>query len=409
MNDRFSIDSLAQYFPLSEQDLEGLYARVSTQGLEVVRCPKEGADLPLFRAYPELAKHIPYIRLTNLPTPLEQLSKLGVHLGHDDLYIKRDDMAGKLGEDGRPREMGGNKLRKIEFLLADALCRGYKSVLTFGAAGSNHVLTTAVYAHALGLDCYALMRPQESSAIVRRNLLMDAAYGCTLRLFESRDAMVAGIAPFMHEHKDRYGAYPYVISTGGTQPEGDIGFVNAAFELKEQIEQGAMRAPDYIFITHGSGGSYIGLELGLRAAGLRSKIIGVADEDKGDAAYEKTLRLFHKTNALLSAADPSFPTFSFDRSDLAISLDYVGAGYGKATPQALEAIRLLREYEGIELEQTYTAKTFSALIEWIEQGKLAGKTVLFWDTFCGFDFSHITAKVSPDDLPHEFQPYFEKN
>jgi 1-aminocyclopropane-1-carboxylate deaminase/D-cysteine desulfhydrase-like pyridoxal-dependent ACC family enzyme len=409
-NDRACIDVMKSYLPfsLSTRDSDRLYqekgvaSSVSVQG-DV----SDAGSCALFKAYPVRAQKLKHVSLGALPTPVRKLEALGKALGHDGLYIKCDDYAGRQDKNAH-HLFGGNKIRKLEFLLADARARGAKAIVTLGAAGSNHIVTTAAYARQLGLECHAFMRPQVNSSLVKRNIVLGAAFGTIVHYYPSKEALFSGFIEFMLEYKKAHGAYPYVLVPGGSQSLGALGFVNAAFELKEQIKAGLLSEPDFIYITHGSAGSFVGLELGVRAAGLKTKIIGIADEEKIDAAYERTVQLFNDTNQLLVKADPSFPRFNYTRQDMTLLCDYYGAGYGYLTETGAAAIKLLQETEGILLDQTYSAKGFSALLEHIQSGALKGKTVLFWNTFCGLDFSHITSQVDINNLPKDLQSYFEK-
>ena len=180
-----------------------------------------------------LAHELPYVSLGEFPTPVQKLDQLGRQLGLDNLFIKRDDLSGKI--------YGGNKIRKLEFILGNALRTQVKEVLTFGAAGSNHALATAIYAKQLGLKSISMLVPQPNAQYVRRNLLMSYYCGAELHLLPN----IPFIAPLTNpavlyqllRHGLKRGQFPMVIPMGGSSPLGSVGFVNAAFELKETNHQ----------------------------------------------------------------------------------------------------------------------------------------------------------------------------
>ena len=363
-----------------------------------------GANIVLYEAYPNLKETLPHVSLADLPTPVARLSCLESHgKGHVELYVKRDDVTGRLKDD--KRSFGGNKIRKQEFLLADALSLGAKSVITYGAIGSNHVVATAVSCKSVGLRCAAMLIPQDIEDIVKRNLLLMHKYDVEMTLnpdLETRHMQT--ICSFV-QNKYKRGDMPYFIPTGGSCPIGIIGFVNAAFELRAQIEQGLLPEPDYIYVAMGSVGTMVGLMLGVRAARLKSKVVGVAVEPENPRTFGKHIvNLLNKTNALLHEKDDSFPLFAWSENDLNRRFEFSGPDYGVVTKEAVRAIDVMKKTEGIQLDTTYTGKAFSGMLHDLESGALNGKKVLFWNTFCSdaqpVDFDY-------KGLPIEFHCYFQ--
>jgi len=356
-------------------------------------------SLSLFRRYPVLGEELPYVSLGDFPTPVERLERLGKAIGVGNLYVKRDDVSGVL--------YGGNKVRKLEFLLGRALGEGRREVLTFGAAGSNHALATAVYAKRVGLGCISMLLPQPNAHYVRKNLLMAHRSGAELHHYSDRRSLAAGTAYHIGKRRKREGNVPAVIPFGGTSPLGTVGFVNAAFELEEQVADGRLPEPDYIYVTLGSMGTAVGLALGLRAAGLRSEIVAVRVVDVKVADESKCSDLFLETGTLLRSKEPSFPVCDI-AGCLRIRHEFFGGRYALYTREGMDAVRLMMRTEGIELDGTYTGKTLAALLHDAERGVLRGKTVLFWNTLNSRDFSDSIRGMDYRALPRPFHRYFEE-
>ncbi len=200
--------------------------------------------IPLFENYQLLADKLPYVSLGEFPTPVQKLDQLGSHLGLNNLFIKRDDLSGKV--------YGGNKIRKLEFILGEALRTGAKEVMTFGSAGSNHALATAIYARQVGLKSISMLVPQPNAHYVGRNLLMSYRCGAELHMCSNiqftRPLTTLSVLSQFFLHKLKRGRFPRIIPMGGSSPIGAVGYVNAAFELKGQILRGEIPEPDYIIL-----------------------------------------------------------------------------------------------------------------------------------------------------------------
>lgn len=356
--------------------------------------------IPLFEHYLLLGNKLPYVSLGEFPTPVEKLDRLGGDIGLDHLYIKRDDLSGRV--------YGGNKVRKLELLLGYALRVGVKEVLALGCVGSNYALATAIYAQQLGLKSISMLMPQPNAQYVRRNLLM--SYYCRAELHQHRNIplLYAGIFHQFLWHKLKYRRSPQIMPLGGSSPLGVTGFVNAAFELKEQIMEGEMPEPDCIYVALGSMGTAVGLMLGLRAAHLRSRVICVQVAGEKSANEKRMVKLFHKTGSFLCSLDPSFPELELSEKDIEIKRDFLGQGYAFFTEEGMEAMARIEETEGINLEGTYTGKTFAALIDDAEKQNLRDKVVLFWNTYNSRSFSDVIDNVDYHQLPRSFHRYFEE-
>jgi len=360
--------------------------------------------IPLFEYYPPLEDKLPYVSLGEFPTPVQKLDRLGEDLGINNLYIKRDDLSGKV--------YGGNKIRKLEFLLGNALRTGVKEVLTFGGAGSNHALATAIYAQQVGLKSISMLIHQPNAHYVRHNLLMSHYCGAELHLYPNIPVIMPLTTPLVAyqllRHRLKYGRSPQVIPTGGSSPLGVIGFVNAAFELKEQIMKGEMPEPDYIYVAAGTTGTAVGLMLGLRAANLKSRVISVRVTGENLANSTKMVKLIRRTNYLLHSLDMSFPELEFSEVDTDFRHNFFGQQYALFTKEGMEAVNRMKESEGIKLDGTYTGKAFAALIDDVNKQDLRDKVVLFWNTLNSRDFSDAIATVDYHQLPGCFHRYFEE-
>lgn len=357
--------------------------------------------IPLFEHFPGLVDNLPYVSLCQFPTPIKKLDILGQALNLDHLYIKQD------GFSAAP--FGGNKIRKLEFLLGNALRRGAEEIFTFGYAGSNHALATAVYAKQLGLKSVSMLIPQPNAHYVRRNLLASQYHDVEFHSYPSKRLLAWGARYQKWLHKRKNGKTPYIIPPGGSSPLGTTGFVNAAFELGRQIKNNEIPEPDIIFTALGSAGTFVGLLIGIKTLGLKSKLIPVRVVDRQFLKKQMIVNLFSQTVDLLHSSDLSFPRLSTAAVErgLEIREHYLGDGYARFTPKGMEAIALFNETEGIRLDGTYTGKTAAALIDDARAGWLNGKKVLFWNTLNAHDLSRFTREVDYHQLPRSFHRYFD--
>jgi D-cysteine desulfhydrase len=364
---------------------------------------------PLFRNYPTLQSTLSYLSFGDLPTPIHECKNLSARYNSTTILIKHDGITGRLNADGT-RAYGGNKLRKLQYLLADALAHGHDSVITFGCVGSNHVAQTAVCANDIGLYCYSMLKSQPNSRIVQKNLLLQRAYDAIINFSDTLQQRAHATLELCAIHKQKTGMIPYIIPTGGSIARGAIGYVEAAFELKEQIEAGILQKPDHIYVTLGSGGTAAGLLLGCKAAGINVTFHCVLDEpgDK-DKAWVKLHTLFTATNNLLISLDPAFPRCTLTEQDCLIVTTHSGIAYGLFTEAGIDAIKTVQAYEGITLDGVYSSKCMSALFTDLEAGILHNSIVLFWNTFCAETMNHITDQIDYRTLPETVQVYFEQD
>jgi len=322
----------------------------------------------LFEYYPGLGDSLPWVSLTSLPTPITRRGWPGQP--GQRFWIKRDDLSSPL--------YGGNKMRKLEFLLGRALAEDRKAVMTFGVVGSNHVLATARCSRKLGLECIAILSRQPNTSYLAANLAAVARSGARTCDYPSIGEQATAAVTELRREKKRTGIYPLVIPAGGSNATGATGFVSAAFELRRQIEQGLLAEPDFIYMAMGTTGSVAGLGLGLAAAGLDSRVIAVRVVD-GSIANPRVLEsLWRRTVMRLRKYDASFPDLPFDPGRFDIRQQYLGAGYAHCTPEGRQAVAIGRKL-GLKLEGTYTGKTLAAMNDDLADPAFAAN-VLFWNT-----------------------------
>jgi 1-aminocyclopropane-1-carboxylate deaminase/D-cysteine desulfhydrase-like pyridoxal-dependent ACC family enzyme len=354
--------------------------------------------LALFEKYPGLEKHLPWVSLANLPTPVGRLENLGKAVGHSNLWIKRDDKSSDI--------YGGNKVRKLEFMLADARRKGCKWVITYGGVGTNHGLATVIHAGRLGLKTALVLIPQPLTDHVQENLLLDQHFGAEIHYTPT--VLIGGfqtVGIYL-----RHGNV-YFISPGGSTTLGSLGYVNAALELKKQIDEGLLPEPEYIFCTLGSKGTLAGLMLGTKLAGMKSKVFGVRVAAEWVTDSHNTVRLANRMVALMRKYDKNVPNLKFTMDDLLVTHDFFGAEYGAVTPEGEQALALVEKTEGIRLDLTYTAKTMAAMIDFIKKHpELSSAPMLFWNTYNGVDFTDVL-KADHDHakLPQSVQWCFQEN
>lgn len=369
-----------------------------------VNCIATTYTLPLMRAYPYLGS-IPHICHGANATPVKQLVTLQKLFPHTTLWLKTEDISYITGL------YSGNKRRKLEFELAQALAQGARTVITFGYAGSFHAVATAEYAKSLGINCICMLKPEINAHVVRDNLLMHLYNGTQLHYSLNNQARKKDTIDLWFDYVKTHYDRPYIIPTGGSSARGTIGFVNAAFELKEQIDTGLLPRPDYIYVACGSVATTTGLLLGCKAARLPIKIIAIAiePEDPNDPLIPQIEKLFAQTNALLHQTDPSFPIFTLHEHDYEINREFTGADYGLYTAVGNDAKKIFYETEGLKLDGSYTAKAAAALLHDLKNGKCNNKKVLFWNTYCAYDFSDRIKDLDYKKLPECFHCYFEQD
>lgn len=316
---------------------------------------------------PQALMTMPRLTLAKLPTPIDELAKLSQQLGGPRLLVKRDDLTGLA--------TGGNKTRKLEFLIADALQKNADAVITAGGPQSNHCRQTAAAAAIAGLDCHLVLGGPPQPPV--GNLLLDQLLGATIHWTPKpqRNARMSELAAAM-EADDRR---PYVIPVGGSNSIGALGYVAAMFELVEQMQEQS-RGVDRIFFATSSGGTQAGLVLGARLAGFTGRITAVSIDQTPDGTSEEKF-LAEVSRVANGAAELLSADVRLTVSDFDTSYDYLGAGYGVVGDLECEAIQLLARTEGLLIGPVYTGRAFGAMLDQIRRGQFhPGETWLFWHT-----------------------------
>ncbi len=304
--------------------------------------------------------NIPRLHFAHLPTPIEDLPRLSAHLGGPRLLVKRDDQTGLA--------FGGNKTRKLEFLVAEAQEQGARTLISGGALQSNHCRQTAAAAARFGLDCILVLNgemPDKPSA----NLLLDQLFGAEIIAISDRnerdrvlqetfDKAVAG------------GRKPYLVPYGGSSPTGALGY---AFAVEELMGQNAN--PDWIVFGTSSGGTHAGLVLGQRVFGFKGKVLGISIDESEEWLKSRVSQLASEASEKLGER------IRFAPADVVANADYCAAGYGVLTDAEREAVTLFAKYEGLLLDPVYTGRAAAGMIDLIRKGYFTKEeTVLFWHT-----------------------------
>jgi D-cysteine desulfhydrase family pyridoxal phosphate-dependent enzyme len=316
-----------------------------------------------------------------LPTPLQRANNLERELGERSprIWIKRDDLTGLA--------FGGNKARKLEYLVADAITRKATILVTEGAAQSNHARMTAAAAAISGLKCLLVLDARRAARI-EGNLLLDNLLGAEILVVDGREERRSKMKTIASELEKR-GERPYMIPTGGSVPLGALGYVRAMVELVSQLMD-AGEAPARIYLPTGSQGTLAGLAFGAALLSAGDIVYGVAVEDDSLTLREDAAPIATGAAGLLGS-ELTFSADSFTVDD-----GYVGAGYGIPTPGGLEAIALLARTEAIMLDPVYTGKAMAGLIDHVRSGQIGpDDSVVFLHTGGGPSIFAHTADLDP--------------
>jgi len=354
----------------------------------------------LFQRFPRLRHRLPWLELGSFPTPVEPMAHLVKELGATQLYVKRDDLSSQ--------RYGGNKVRKLEFVLGHAAQRRSNTVVTVGAAGSNHVLATALHGADQGLKTVGIVVPQPPHGYVRRNLLAGWAAGCRFEPVEGSAGAVRRFVRLWAESLRTEGRAPYVLWAGGSTARGVLGYVEAALELGAQVEAGLLPEPEVIFVPVGSAGTMAGLVLGCRLAGLASEPVGVRVYDRTMANAWAVAWLARRALTLLRSLDPSVPKVSLSAPSMRVLHGYCGRGYAHTTAAGTAAMERTRDLEGLELEPTYSSKAMAAFTDYVSSVSHRRRPALFLHTFNSAPLGPMVATCpGPEVLPAALQRYFD--
>lgn len=300
-------------------------------------------------------------------TPLEPLPRLAEHLGIKSLWIKRDDLMGLM--------FGGNKLRKLEYLMGEALAKGCDLVITGGSPQSNHARLTTAVANKAGLETWLCFAGRHMG-MRQGNLLLNHIMGATMistGVYGSENLFQAMKDKALEAQKA--GRKPYIIPVGGSTPAGDYGYLRAWKELEKQREMKNIPPFDEAYVAAGTGGTIAGLLAGIHMFPQKTKLAGISVWESKETLYKE---IRHFTTGLLQ-------WLGHDKTDVSMEPlklydQYIGKKYGVPSEAGNEAIRLLARLEGIMVDPVYTGKALSGLIDRAKQGLLKDKHVLFWHT-----------------------------
>jgi L-cysteate sulfo-lyase len=299
----------------------------------------------------------PRVSLAHLPTPLEHLPRLSEHLGGPEIYVKRDDCTGLA--------TGGNKTRKLEFSMGEAVENGADTIITVGAIQSNHVRQTAAAACKLGMACEVLLehRVGHPSATYTSsgNVLLDRIFGANLREYPGGTDFGVAMDAVADEVRAK-GGKPYIVPGGASNPVGALGYVGCGIELLQQIEEQKL-AIDYLVTATGSAGTHAGLAVGLRGSGSDLPILGFGVNAPQDVQEERVYKLAVETAELVEAPG------CVSRDDIVADCNYIGPGYGVPTDSMNEAVLMLARFEGLLFDPVYSGKALAGMIDYIRQGR----------------------------------------
>jgi len=334
---------------------------------------------PLFQRFPTLSNHISEQGFAHLPTPVECHDFSG-----QQVWVKRDDLSHSA--------YGGNKVRKLELILPEVQRLGARRVITFGATGTHHGLATAVFCKQQGLACDLLLFDQPVTPLVQENIQLLAAQGAHLHHCGS----LANTLRRFYFHPGRLSKQNYFLFAGGSNVLGVLAFINAALELKQQIDQGQCVIPSVIYCPASSNATLAGLTLGVALAGLSTTVVGVrvapAKVGPFDSCTPKAVRaLMQKTVKWLQQRGIDWPVAVRSAT---IMNDWYGAGYGFPTEAARQAAEVFEATVGVPLDPTYTAKCFAA----VRASQLPGP-VMYWHTLNSMPLTPLMQGLEQQQIP----------
>jgi len=311
----------------------------------------------------------PRVSLAHLPTPLESMPRLSEHLNGPDIYVKRDDCTGLA--------TGGNKTRKLEFSMGEAVQLGADTIITVGAIQSNHVRQTAAAACKLGMSCEVLLEhrvdhPSETYTS-SGNIFLDRIFGAHLREYPGGTDFDVAMAEVADEIRAAGGS-PYLVPGGASNTVGALGYVDCGIELLWQFSEQNLSV-DHIVTATGSAGTHGGLAVGLRASDSDLPILGIGVNAPQDVQEERVYKLANETAELVGAPG------CVVRDDIIADCNYIGPGYGKPTESMNEAVLMLARQEGLLFDPVYSGKALAGMIDYVRQGRFSkGQTIVFLHT-----------------------------
>ena len=316
-----------------------------------------------------LLSRFPRVSLAHLPTPLEPLPRLSEHLGGPMIWVKRDDCTGLA--------TGGNKTRKLEWVMAAAIEEGADTIVTVGAVQSNHVRQTAAACCKLGLRCEVLLEHRVSdpskSYAESGNVLLDRLFGANLREYPGGTDFDAAMAEVADEVRSA-GGKPYIVPGGASNPVGALGYVNCALETLAQCNERGLAIDHWVTAT-GSAGTQAGLVVGLAATNSGIPLLGIGVNAPKDKQEQKVYDLAVETARYMGLEG------LVEREDVVANCDYVGPGYGVPTEGMNEAVLMLARLEGLLFDPVYSGKALAGLIDLVRNDEFGdAENILFLHT-----------------------------
>ncbi|MFK7825720.1 MAG: D-cysteine desulfhydrase family protein [Oligoflexales bacterium] len=315
-------------------------------------------------------KNFPNLHLANLPTPLIPLTNLSKHLSGPKIYLKSDNLTGHGG--------GGNKLRKLSYVLADAVKNGATDIITTGATQSNHSRMTASQCARLGLKCHLILENRRENYDPKHlnsgNIFLDKLFGAQIYHFKKGTDTKKEMELLAQKLKSQ-NRVPYIIPGGASNPLGAIAYVEAAAEIVEQLSVLNVNAR-YLVTATGSAGTQAGLAVGLQVLGSEMGLLGISTRTQRFLQEEKVFAL---TKKIIEKIE--FSPSTVNRKFIMVNSDFIGTGYGEPSKECIEAIKLVAEHEGILLDPVYSGKAMAGLIALIRNKQFNKKdAVVFLHT-----------------------------
>lgn len=344
--------------------------------------------------FPQLAAQLPKNRIADLPTPLEEHA-MPESSAVSSILVKRDDLTSKL--------YGGNKVRKLEYLLRRAQDRNARRVATFGTVASNHALATALFATAFGFECTCLLSHQTRTAKAPLALNMHLRNRSeVVRYGGARESRVRTMRKYLQNRG------VWVIPMGGSNWLGAVAFVNAALELCAQLKALQADVPDRVYVANGTMGTAAGLALGFALARVKTEVHAVRVTHDFVSNPQAMQRLIDKTALLMRRLDANIPANIAAHSKVVYRDSFFAGGYAHSNNETDSAIELAKEQLGLSLDTTYSGKAMAALLHDVSLKETAGKKLLFWNTH-NSRLLPVSAERPTDTsaLPEEFLRYYD--
>jgi len=331
-------------------------------------------ELTIFKKFPALKWKLPNLSICKTPTPLLPMENLQKEINHENLWVKRDDLTGDI--------YGGNKIRKLDFLLAEAVRKKVRVIATSGAIGSHHVLATCLYAKKFGIDTAAIQYPVPNNSHLKRNQeMIDNLARWKINIKTPLSLPLAYRE--LRKNLTNEGFKPddlFIIPPGGTNPLGCIGYVNASLEIEEQRKEMGIEPFDFVFLPFGTGGTASGLETGFRLAMSPTRVVAVTVTSPAIANRWTLEWLCESTRLLLSEKLGKLAWLMGKRRkgfEIQIESSYLGSGYAHYGIEEEKIIDMMFEKEGIEIDPVYSAKAMRAFIDKSRMPEFKKKKMLF--------------------------------